>query len=121
MAADAWLGRREIFANHCEGLHYPFLPADEFFDRDDFRWLDQLEFGNGTIIAELRPFSLTVIPGLTPYISLPSGVPDSKWSVLDKSLDWGLSTCGKRVSVSTKPAPVRRALPSWSNRFRSAG
>ncbi|HEY1144072.1 MAG TPA: hypothetical protein VGE68_08575, partial [Sphingomicrobium sp.] len=22
-AADAWLGRRPIYTNHCEGLHYP--------------------------------------------------------------------------------------------------
>ena len=33
-AADSWLGKRPIYTNQCEGLHYPFLPADEFFDRE---------------------------------------------------------------------------------------
>jgi len=42
-AADAWLGRRPIYTNHCEGLHYPFLPADEFFDEEHFPWLGELE------------------------------------------------------------------------------
>jgi len=54
VAADAWLGRREIFANHCEGLHYPFLPADEFFDRELFAWLGQLEAATRAIAKELR-------------------------------------------------------------------
>ncbi len=108
VAADAWLGRREIFANHCEGLHYPFLPADEFFDRDDFRWLDQLESATGTIIAELQAILADRNPGLTPYISLPSGVPDSKWSALDKSLDWGafhLWKEGERFDEACARAP----------------
>ncbi|MCE3519613.1 hypothetical protein LXJ58_33210, partial [Escherichia coli] len=26
---DHMLGRRAIYANHCAGVHFPFLPADE--------------------------------------------------------------------------------------------
>ena len=53
-AADAWLGKRPIYTNHCEGLHYPFLPADEFFDREHFPWLGELEAATSTIVAELE-------------------------------------------------------------------
>lgn len=113
VAADAWLGRREIFSNHCEGLHYPFLPADEFFDREHFLWLDQLETATETIQSELKAILADPEPVLTPYISLPPGVPESKWSGLDKSLDWGafhLWKEGRRFDEACARAPRTAAL-----------
>jgi len=113
VAADAWLGRREIFANHCEGLHYPFLPADEFFDRELFAWLGQLEAATRAIAKELRAILADPEPGLTPYISLPRGVPASKWTGLDKSLDWGafhLWKEGVRFDEACARAPQTTAL-----------
>ena len=50
-AADAWLGRRPIYTNHCDGLHYPFLPADEFFEPEHFPWLGELEAATSTLVA----------------------------------------------------------------------
>ena len=113
VAADAWLGRREIFANRCEGLHYPFLPADEFFDRELFSWLGQLEAATEAIGEELRAILADPGPGLTPYISLPPGVPTSKWTGLDKSLDWGafhLWKEGERFDAACARAPQTTAI-----------
>ena len=107
-AADAWLGRRAIYANHCEGLHYPFLPADEFFDAEHFPWLGELEAATPAIVAELNAILADPDPGLAPYISLPSGVPASKWSKLDGSLDWGafhLWKEGQRFDQACARAP----------------
>ena len=112
-AADAWLGRRPIYTNHCEGLHYPFLPADEFFGREHFPWLGELEAATSTIVAELEAILADPEPGLTPYISLPPGVPASKWSGLDKSLDWGafhLWKEGERFDEACARAPRAAAL-----------
>ena len=112
-AADAWLGRRPIYANHCEGLHYPFLPADEFFDREQFPWLAELEAGTAMITEELNEILADPEPGLTPYISLPSGVPANKWSGLDGSLDWGafhLWKEGVRFDEACDRAPRTAAL-----------
>ena len=112
-AADAWLGRRPIYTNHCEGLHYPFLPADEYFDRDQLPWLAELEQATDTIRSELEAILADPEPGLTPYISLPSGVPASKWSRLDKSLDWGafhLWKEGERFDEACARAPRTAAL-----------
>lgn len=112
-AADAWLGRRPIFANHCEGLHYPFLPADEFFDSEQFPWLGELESATMTIVAELEAILADADAGLTPYISLPSGVPRNKWSGLDNSLDWAafhLWKEGKRFDAACARAPRTAAL-----------
>ena len=112
-AADAWLGKRPIYTNHCEGLHYPFLPADEFFDREMFPWLSELEAATPTILAELEAILADPDPGLTPYISLPPGVPANKWSGLDNSLDWGafhLWKEGERFDEACARAPKTAAL-----------
>ena len=53
-AVDLMLGRRAVFANQCHSFHYPFLPADEFFDRSHFPWLEQLEAGTAEIRSELE-------------------------------------------------------------------
>jgi aspartyl/asparaginyl beta-hydroxylase (cupin superfamily)/Tfp pilus assembly protein PilF len=113
VAADAWLGKRPIYANQCEGLHYPFLPADEFFDRELFPWLAELEAAAGPITAELEAILAEPDPGLTPYISLPPGVPANKWSGLDRSLNWGafhLWKEGERFDEACARAPRTAAL-----------
>ncbi|WP_395622935.1 aspartyl/asparaginyl beta-hydroxylase domain-containing protein [Sphingomonas daechungensis] len=107
-AADHWLGKRPIYANHCEGLHYPFLPADEFFDREHFPWLEQLEAATPAILAELLAILADGEPGLEPYIAMEDGVPQSQWSALDKSLDWGafhLWKEGDRIGANCARAP----------------
>jgi aspartyl/asparaginyl beta-hydroxylase (cupin superfamily) len=112
-AADVMLGRRTIFANECHGLHYPFLPADEFFDREHFPWLDTLEAETGTIRAELEAILGDRDPGLAPYVEQPSGVPENKWSPLDRSLDWGalhLWRDGERNEAACARAPKTAVL-----------
>lgn len=112
-AADAWLGRRPIYSNQCEGLHYPFLPADEFFDRDHFEWLGELEAKTAAIAAELQAILADAAAQLAPYISLPPGVPASKWSALDKSLNWSafhLWKEGERFDEACARAPQTAAL-----------
>ena len=118
VATDVMLGRRTLYANECHGLHYPFLPADEFFDRDHFPWLDSLEAATLDIRAELEGILADPEPGLAPYVEQPSGVPDNKWSPLDRSLDWGalhLWRDGERVEAvcarAPKTAAVIEALP----------
>ena len=83
------LGRRRAYFNQCEGLYYPFLPADEFFDRGHFEWMPSIEASTADIKGELE--ALLADPGdsLRPYVRMDKGVPDNKWSGLDQSLDWG--------------------------------
>jgi aspartyl/asparaginyl beta-hydroxylase (cupin superfamily) len=123
-AADAWLGKRPIYTNQCEGLHYPFLPADEFFDRELFPWLGELEAAAATIRRELETILADPEPGLAPYISLPCGVPPNKWSPLDKSLDWGafhLWKEGVRFDEACARAPKTAALIESLPMCRIAG
>lgn len=116
---DLALGRRRTFTNQCEGLYYPFLPADEFFDRKHFAWMPEIEAATADIKAELE--TLLADPGdaLRPYVRMEKGLPDNKWSGLDHSLDWGacfLWEYGEQNRVvldrCPKTAAALAALPS---------
>ena len=86
---DHALGRRQIYANQCHGLHFPFLPAEEFFDRDHFPWMDDLEAQTAAIRAELEAVLAEDTAPVRPYIAMEPGTPTNKWSPLDGSLTWG--------------------------------
>jgi len=88
VAVGALLGRRQIYAPGPHGLHYPFLPADEFFDREHFPWMDQLEAATPVIREELESILASAEPGLEPYIEQERGTPENLWSKLDRSFDW---------------------------------
>ncbi|MFS0737780.1 aspartyl/asparaginyl beta-hydroxylase domain-containing protein [Sphingomonas sp. 1P06PA] len=87
-AMDAVLGRRRIFANQCVGLHYPFLPADEFFDRSHFPWMAGLEAQTPALRAEAEHALTGGLKGFEPYIAMERGLPENLWSGLDHSMDW---------------------------------
>lgn len=83
------LGRRRLYQNECAGIYYPFLPADEFFDRCHFPWFAEIEARTDAIRSELQ--ALLDDPGetLRPYVKMDAGTPESIWSGLDNRLDWG--------------------------------
>jgi aspartate beta-hydroxylase len=82
------LGQRQVFQNQCAGAHYPFLPADEFFDREHFPWFAELEAGTEAVRAELQALLADPGPTIRPYVQLEAGTPPNNWSGLDGSLDW---------------------------------
>lgn len=115
---DHVLGRRAIYANECAGLHYPFLPAEEFFDRRHFPWLEELEARTDIIRSELEALLTDEEGGFLPYVAMDPGTPENKWSPLDHSLDWGalhLWKDGRRDENACARAPrtaaVIEALP----------
>lgn len=84
---DSAFGRRRIYANECSGLHFPFLPADEFFDRAHFPWLAELEGKTAAIRAEFEAL-IDGREGFRPYVRMDAGTPANKWTPLDGSFDW---------------------------------
>ncbi|MEQ1510769.1 MAG: aspartyl/asparaginyl beta-hydroxylase domain-containing protein [Sphingopyxis sp.] len=86
---DYSLGRRKIYTNQCEGVHFPFLPADEYFDRSFFPWLDALEQRAPKIREEALKLLSTNSEAIRPYVHQEAGTPQNKWSSLDQKLDWG--------------------------------
>jgi len=87
-ASQAMIGRRPIYTNHCHGMHYPFLPADEYFDRELFPWFAELEANTAMIREELLRLLQSEEDLATPYVDQASGTPDNKWSVLNRKRDW---------------------------------
>ncbi|HYZ48385.1 MAG TPA: aspartyl/asparaginyl beta-hydroxylase domain-containing protein [Sphingomonas sp.] len=111
-AIDAMLGRRRIYFNECAGMHFPFLPADEFFDREHFPWMDELEAATPVIRAELQDLLDKGDEGFSPYVQYPSGYPESKWSELDHSERWSayfLWRHGKRIDAHCARCPATAA------------
>lgn len=86
---DHALGRRAIYANQPAGMHFPFLPADEFFDRSHFPWLERIEAETEVIRAELEALLADEQGAIRPYVEMEPGTPANKWSPLDHKLDWG--------------------------------
>lgn len=84
----ATLGKRRIYNNECHGLHYPFLPADEYFDAGHFPWLATLEAATTIIRQEFLDLMAGGGDGLQPYVQQEPGTPANKWSPLDNSPDW---------------------------------
>jgi len=107
-ACDMMIGRRDMLPNRCHGFFYPFLPADEFFDRGHFPWLERLEAATPVIRGELQAILASADPGLAPYIDMPPGTPRNLWSELDRSPDWSalhLWRDGERIDAVCERAP----------------
>ena len=112
-AMDYMLGRRAIYTNQCFGMHYPFLPADEYLDREHFPWLSDLEAQTAVIRDEVRALLASADPGLSPYVTMPPGTPANVWSGLNNSPSWSalhLWKDGERIEAACERAPRTAAI-----------
>ncbi|WP_200844886.1 MULTISPECIES: aspartyl/asparaginyl beta-hydroxylase domain-containing protein [unclassified Novosphingobium] len=110
---DHLLGRRQIYPNICAGLHIPFLPADEFFERGHFPWFGKIEQATGGIRSELEALLNTQTSGFQPYVAMAPGTPANKWSPLDHRPDWSafhLWRNGQRNDDACARCPQTAAL-----------
>jgi aspartate beta-hydroxylase len=87
---DAFLGRRRIFTPQPTFLHFPQLPAREFYPRVEFPWLQQLEAATAEIREEFERVFAEDAAGLEPYIAYPQGVPLDQWAELNHSRRWSV-------------------------------
>jgi aspartate beta-hydroxylase len=87
-ALDAFLGKRRIYTPQPTFFHFPMLPAWEFYPREDFPWLDDVEGGTTEIRAELEQVFAEDADRLEPYIAYPDGVPLDQWAELNHSRRW---------------------------------
>jgi aspartate beta-hydroxylase len=112
-AVQMMLGRRQIYTNVCHGMHYPFLPADEYFDREHFPWLEELEAETDVIRAEVTALLASDDPGLSPYVTMPPGTPANVWTDLNNSPAWSalhLWKDGQRIDGACAKAPRTAAI-----------
>ncbi len=108
-------GRRQIYRNECAGFHFPFLPADEYFEREHFPWLPEIEAATDDIRGELTQLLESGAPGFAPYVQMAPGTPENKWTPLDGQMAWGayyLWQYGKPVSDAAQRCPLTMAALS---------
>ncbi len=82
--SDQFTGKKPSF------MHFPGLPAIEFYERADFPWLDSIEAATAEIRAELIGVLADGPSILQPYIELAEGVPVNEWRELNHSRRWGV-------------------------------
>ena len=85
---DVLLGRKRIFVQQPTFMHFPYLPAVQFYDRADFPWLAAIEAATDDIRDELVRVLADESNGLVPYIAYPDGVPLNQWRDLNHSRKW---------------------------------
>ena len=110
---DSLVGKRRVFAPQPTFMLFPRLPAIEFLDRGDFRWLDAFEAAADEIRAEARAALAQAADDFVPYISKPAGSPVDQWQELNNSKRWStffLLKNGERIEEHLARCPRTAAL-----------
>ncbi len=101
---DMFLRKRRVYTHDPKGFLFPFLPAIEFFRREDFPWLDTLEAATEDIAAEALAALAGDRAGFKPYVDFPASAPIDQWGPLNRSFDWSV------YNLVEDGAPVRRHI-----------
>jgi aspartate beta-hydroxylase len=111
-ALDILVGRKRRYDSQSLILHYPRLVPVEFFDRDEFPWIDAVETATDAVRGEFLEV-LRTDEGFQPYIEYPPDVPHDQWAELNNSPRWSafhLYKMGKRVDPNASRCPGTMAL-----------
>jgi aspartyl/asparaginyl beta-hydroxylase (cupin superfamily) len=85
---DVLLGARKVYHSQPTWMYFPELPTIEFFEREDYPWMDALEAGTDEIRAELLRVLAADRAGLQPYIDFPPSMPLDQFRELNRSRRW---------------------------------
>jgi aspartyl/asparaginyl beta-hydroxylase (cupin superfamily) len=85
---DILLGKRRAYASEPKNMLFPYLPAIEFFQREQFPWLDVLEAATEDVAAEALAVLNGDQQGFKPYVDFPPGTPMDNWGPLNHSSAW---------------------------------
>ena len=86
--AEQQTGRRKVYVQQPVNGHFPYLPAIEFFSRDCFPWLAELEAETAEIRRELLSLWDEGSPGFDPYVAFDPTQPANQWQELNHSPRW---------------------------------
>lgn len=106
-SVDIMVGRKRRFDSMSVRYHFPRLPAIEFFERDQFPWLEAVEAATGAIREEFLQVQRSD-QGFSPYIQYPDDQPKNQWKELDHSLRWSafqLIEMGRRQDANADRCP----------------
>lgn len=114
-AVDILFGRKRIYAQEPQYLYFPELPQKQFYERDDFPWLDAVEAAAHDIRTELKA---VMGGGFEPYVTQEPNRPrrgqggmlnNPSWSAFflcrDGAEQSGAARCRKTMSALSE-APL---------------
>jgi hypothetical protein len=110
---DILVGKRRVYTSEPKQLLFPYLPAIEFFNRDEFPWLDLLESATDEIAAEAVAALSGDRAGFKPYVDFPPGAPVDQWAPLNHSMDWSVYSLwhdGAEVAAHQTQCPRTAAV-----------
>jgi aspartate beta-hydroxylase len=110
---DVFLRKRRVFTHQPKGFTFPYLPAIEFFRREDFPWLDVLETATEEIAAEALAVLAADKGDFRPYVDFPATAPIDQWAPLNHSLDWSVYSLlddGSEVAAHVEKCPKTAAV-----------
>jgi aspartate beta-hydroxylase len=84
------LGKRRAYSSLPKDSYFPYLPAIEFFPRELFPWLAELEAATQKIAAEAQAALREQAAAFSPYVDFPPGAPLDEWAPLNHSMDWSV-------------------------------
>ncbi len=85
---DTTLRTRKRYRQEPMEYGYPGLPDIEFYDRDEFPWLEEFEAATAGIQRELARILVEDEAGFSPYIHYDDHQPLDQWRELNKSPRW---------------------------------
>ncbi|HSD74916.1 MAG TPA: aspartyl/asparaginyl beta-hydroxylase domain-containing protein [Steroidobacteraceae bacterium] len=123
---DTTLRTRKRYRQEPSDYYYPGLPAIEFYERDEFPWLEQFEAATADIQRELATILIEDEPGFEPYIHYEDHLPLDQWRELNKSPRWSafhFYHLGQPIEERCRRAPLTlqavRRLPQAQVDLRS--
>jgi aspartate beta-hydroxylase len=87
-SVDVLLGKKKMFQPQPIMLHYADLAPIQFYDRELFPWMGQLEAQSDAIREELLGVLAESREEFRPYIQYPAGAPINQWGELNYSPRW---------------------------------
>ena len=86
--AEHLAGRRKIYRQEPAAEHFPYLPALEFFGREQFSWFGDLEKAAAAIRAEFLALVKEDAAEFRPYVEFGPTTPVNQWVDLNHSPRW---------------------------------
>lgn len=87
---DIAVGTKKAYTQQPSLLLFPGLPAIQFYDRDLFPWLSELESDTDVIRQELLAAMREDSDDFKPYVDHPAGSPGTQWRELNHSPRWSV-------------------------------
>lgn len=120
-AVDIMFGRKRPYLQEPRYLYYPELPQIQFYERDAFPWLDQVEAATDEVRDELKH---VIGDEFKPYVTQPAGRARKDQEGLTDNPDWsayflqreGIDQLGAARCPRTMAALARAPLTQIPNR-----